>query len=281
MQRSTYSLYPRHYNRCSNDAGRDRALQHILEAKRLTRELGGSDQDVKSYFFSISQNKLREILDEYEHRYGTKARNYAEETIPKWRDGRVQMSGMVAGRLFSLLPPRMPIDAKYKLTEKIWRHTGPKSHKVLRIGLDTEVKDVMMAVRDHITRVVIDYNIPETLERRFEWLSAGDVRVKQKLLNHVQQMESALVMKGARRQVPIMLNHLRSAEGEYTHRLTQVLEIGKHKLEILVDEAATGVRLEEPPAISIEKSGSASSDSGFGWIWWFIVGAVILFLIGQ
>ena len=281
MQRSSYSRYPRYgyRNRYSRSAGHERALEHIREAQRLTQELGGSDQDVKKYFFSIPTRQLQEIFDEYEKRFGTKAREYAEETLPKWRDGRVQMSGMVASRLFRLLPPRMSLAEKYKLTENLWRHTGPKSHKILRIGLDAEVEDVVMAIHDHIERVVIDYKIPETLERRFEWLSAGDIDVKQRLLNHVRQMEKSLIIDGARTQVPIMLEHLRGGEGQYTHRLAQVLEIGKHKLEILVDKVATGVKLEEPSAVSTNASVSGSSGFGYGWIWWLIVGAVILFFV--
>ena len=281
MQRSSYSRYPRYgyRNRYSRSAGHERALEHIREAKKLTQELGGSDQDVKKYFFSIPPRQLREIFDEYENKFGTKAREYAEETFPKWRDGRVQMSGMVASRLFRLLPPRMPLAEKYKLTENLWRHTGPKSHKILRIGLDSEVEDVVMAIHDHIERVVIDYKIPETLERRFEWLSAGDIDVRQRLLNHVRQMEKALVIDGARKQVPIMLEHLHGSEGQYTHRLAQVLEIGKHKLEILVDKVTTGVKLEEPSAVSTKASVTGSSGFGYGWVWWLIVGAVILFFV--
>ena len=281
MQRSSHSRYPRYSyrTRYSRSAGHRRALEHIREAQQLTRELGGSDQDVKKYFFSIPPKQLLEIFDEYENQFGIKAREYAEETLPKWRDGQVQMSGMVASRLFRLLPPRMPLAAKYKLTENLWRHTGPKSHKIFRIGLDAEVEDVVTAIHDHIERVVLDYNIPETLERRFEWLSAGDIHVKQRLLNYVRQMEKDLVTDGARKQIPIMLEHLRGSEGRYTHRLAQVFEIGKHKLEILVDEVTTGVKLEEPSAVSIKTSVTSSSGFGYGWVWWFIVGAVILFFV--
>lgn len=261
-------------------AGHGRALEHIREAERLTRELGGSDQDVKRYFFSIPPDDLREILDEYEIKFGTKARDYAEETLPKWRDGRVRMSGLVAGRLFGLLPPRMPIEEKYKLTENLWRHTGPGSYKVLRIGLDADIEDVIAAIRDHVERVVTEYNIPGSLERRFAWLSAGDVHVKQKLLNHVRQMERALVMEGARGQLPIMLKHLRGDEGQHTHRLAQVLEVGKHRLEVLVDAAATGVNLEEPVAFSINGGGIGSPNFGYGWVWYIAAVVILLVIFG-
>ena len=187
----------------------------------------------------------------------------------------------MAGRLFRLLPPRMPIEAKYKLTENLWRHTGPRSHKVLRIGLDADVEDVATAIRDHVERVVTEYSIPESLERRFEWLSAGDVHVKQKLLNHVRQMERALVIDATRSQIPILLKHLRGNEGQFTRRLAQVLEIGNHKLEVLVDVATTGVNLEEPSAISIKRTGQGSSGSGYGWVWYIAAVVITLVILGR
>jgi hypothetical protein len=61
---------------------------------------------------------------------------YAEQTMRKWRAGTVQMSGTVAERLFSLLPPRMPLTEKYKLVETLWTHVGPRSKKIVSLGLD-------------------------------------------------------------------------------------------------------------------------------------------------
>jgi hypothetical protein len=89
------------------------------------------DQGVKAYFFSLSPVELTAVLDDYQRAYGSEAREYAAKTIPKWRSGRVQMSGMVAERLFNLLPPRMPLGVKYKLVEGLWHHVGPSSkHRV-------------------------------------------------------------------------------------------------------------------------------------------------------
>ena len=75
--------------------GRARALAHIAAAKRLTAELGGMDQAVKAYFFSLPPVELSAVLDDYQRTYGSKAHEYAIETISKWRTGRVQMSGIV------------------------------------------------------------------------------------------------------------------------------------------------------------------------------------------
>lgn len=257
--------------------GQEIAAQHKREAAELSRELGGTDTDVKRYFFSLSHAALSDILDEYENRYGSSARQYAEITIPKWQSGERTMSGMVASRLFDLMPPRMPLAEKYKLTEGLWKHYGPSSKKRLRVGLEADPNVVFDAIRSHLDEVVVGYKIPEQLEARFNWLSAGDVAVKQQLLNHLRSQERALVAEGARLQLPVLTEHLRSDTEGLTTRAAQMLRIGKHEIELLIDKTASGVALEDwaPPQ---RVSSSASDNEGCSWIFW-VIGAVILYMI--
>ena len=243
MRRYRSRGYRRHYR--EYDAGAEAARRHIEAARELSRELGGTDQDVKRYFFDLPPRELSAILNEYGRRYGSSAKSYAEQTMPKWRSGRTQMSGMVAERLFNLLPPRMPLSAKYKLTENLWEHFGPRSKKRLRIGLDAAVGDAVDAVRAHFDEVVLHYKIPPELERRFDWLAAGDVSIKQELLNHLRSKERLLLSEGARIQLPVMVGHMRDDRTALTSRMAQTLKIGKHELELLVDPKAQGVNLEE------------------------------------
>jgi len=257
--------------------GRDRALEHIAAAHRLSEELGGTDKDVKAYFFALPPPLLVRILNEYEAQHGIRAREYAEATMPNWRTGRVTMSGLVAERLFSLLPPTMPIAAKYKLTEGLWRHVGPKSKKRLRVGIETPLDEVLESVRAHIDEVVLSYRVPPTLERRFNWLADGDVGIKQDLLNYLRQMEKGLVVEGARTQLPVMLDHLKSPASEQTHRLSQTLIVGNHHLEILLDRTFEGVALEEwSPAV--RPRGATGSGSGVFWFW-VIAAIVVAYLV--
>src|SRR5262245_37919653 len=107
--------YRRRYHGPRVDIGHEIARQHIEDARRLTAELGGTDKDVKEYFFALSPRSLNTILDAYERQYGAGPRAYAQSTISRWRSGAVQMSGTVAERLFRLLPPRMPLQEKYRL----------------------------------------------------------------------------------------------------------------------------------------------------------------------
>jgi hypothetical protein len=133
--------------------------------------------------------------------------------------------------------------------------------------------------------VVIHYTIPSPLEKRFDWLSAGDARVKQTLLNHFQQHEKTLVVEGARLQVPVMLEHLRGNAGLNTHRLAQILKIGNHELELAVDKNGSGVRLVEPyvarPHANDSQTSSQAQSSSYGWVFWVAAAIFVLFLLSR
>ena len=198
------------------------------------------DQAVKTYFFSLPPRELAAILDDYERAYGTSARKWAALTMAKWRAGRVQMGGMVAERLFNLLPPRMPLAVKYKLVEGLWHHVGPSSKYRLRVGPNADPAQVVEFAQSKISEFVVRYKIPADLDYRFDWLAAGDVKVKQELLSHIQEIEKTVAVEAVRVQLPIMLGHLQSA-GSHTGRLAQIVQVGKHELEIVMGRAATEV----------------------------------------
>lgn len=257
--------------------GLEAALQHIEDAKELSRELGGTDRDVKQYFFSLSKTQLRPILDEYERRYGRSKREYAEHAMPRWKSGRTKMSGLVAGRLYDLLPPRMPMSAKYDLTKTLWESYCPKSHKALRIGPTAAQDDVINAVRNHIFSTIENYVIPDPLQRRFSWLSSGDVEVQQQLLNHFLNLEKEQAVAGTAQQLPVMLKHLRES-GDQIRGMKQSIEIGKHRFDLIYDTRAIELRFEEPTVARL--ANSPSSDSDWSWIWWIVgIAALIYFFV--
>jgi hypothetical protein len=235
---------------------------------------------VKAYFFRLPAAERESILREYERQYGKAAREYADATIPKWASGHTKMSGTVAERLFNLLPPRMPLPDKYRLTETLWKHHGPSSKKVLRIGLDVSGEEVANAFLEHVSAVVKTFEIPWQLEARFRWLSAGDVAVKQQLLNHLTSAEVELAAEGIRAQTPVMLAHMRSESGSMTGRMAQVIKIGKHELEILVDRGTSGASIEDPRSAGYAP-GTNGQSFNWGCLVWLLIVAVIVFALLQ
>lgn len=143
------------------------AEQHIMEAKAFSRELCGIDEDVKDYFFNLPENELNQILRLYGMRFGKNAEQYARQTFRRWKTGTTQMSGLVAQRLFSLLPSRMPIQKKFELAENIWCHFGPSSQNTFVIGPRTNLDSLVMTVAEKLDSVILSYGIPENVKNRY------------------------------------------------------------------------------------------------------------------
>src|SRR3569833_3352198 len=141
----------------SDDIGREYARRHIEAARQLSLELGGTDQDVKQYFFSLPPNEMGQLLALYGQKHGAKAQDYAEKTIESWRSGKRHMSGQTMERLFNLLPPRMPLSAKNKLNEKQRNQDEPQTQKNNHKKQDTNIDDFVGAARSHIEEVVVQY----------------------------------------------------------------------------------------------------------------------------
>lgn len=269
--------YPRRSYHSSRDRGHEFALQHIEEHRQLVQKLGGAVEDVEKYFFALSPRELRTILDLYGQKYGASKRNYAEATIEKWKTGKRHMSGRVAERLFDFLPPKMPLATKYSLIESLWKHVGPRSKKMLRIGLDANVEQAIDVVRAHIEEVVVRYKIPDNLETQFNWLAAGDARAKQDFLNHLRHLEKSIVVESAHLQLPVMLAHLQSEAGRQTHRLAHVLKLGNHELELNIDKNASGVTLVEPTIVR----SSVGEVGNYKWLWWIAAAIAILYFLSH
>jgi hypothetical protein len=150
---------------------------------------------------------------------------------------------------------------------------------MLRVGLDATMDDILNQIGQHIEGVVVHYRIPENLEKRFNWLAAGDSHVKQDLLSYPRNTEKSLVVEDARLRLPIMLEHLRSEQGQNTHRLAQVLRVGKHELDVSLEKTFSGVALVDPPSRITSVSWPQSTGGNYRWLWWVIGIAAVLFLM--
>ena len=241
----------RRYQR--NNPGLDAALEHIAAARRLSQLLGGTDSDVKKYFFGLSDKDLIAVLDEYELKYGKSKRVYAENTLPLWRTGHKQMSGLVAERLFNLLPPQMPVDIKYEMVRKIWEKYSPSSDVAFLIGPDCDPSIASQEIERQLLDNVTKCKIPEPLENRFNWLSSGDVAIRQMLLNHFLDEERNLIAADARTRTHIILKHFEQ-KGQWTETIRQEYIIGKHKLELFFDSRASGIQKGRPVPTSQPQS---------------------------
>jgi len=223
--------YPTHNYYKKYNYGLEKALKHIEEARELSEKLGGTDKDIKKYFFSLSETSLATILVEYGKRYGWKAETYATKTFYRWKVGSRQMSGLVADRLFDLLPIYMPLNDKYKLIKGLWEKYCPRSYKTFTIDTVINTKDSIDAIRNYLLSTVVEYKIPALLQNRFTWLSAGDVEIKQQLLNYFLQQELNITMNALEDSISaitLFLEQCKSMNAQLSKRMI----IGKHAIEL-------------------------------------------------
>jgi hypothetical protein len=142
--------FRRYYRRRSyaSTAGQEAARRHIQEARQFEKEMGGTVSDVKKYFFSLKDAELNAVLAAYSRKYGASKEEYARQIFSRWKSGSTQMSGLIAKRLFDLLPPRMPIAKKLELAGNVWHHFGPSSRHHFTVGPNADPKLVMDRIRD-------------------------------------------------------------------------------------------------------------------------------------
>ena len=194
------------------------------------------------------------VLNAYEHRYGQAVREYAETALPQWRSGKREMSGLVAERLFSLLPAFMPLARKYDLVKSLWEAMCPRSHKTFCLGANADSREIIASVKRHLEEVVQNYAIPESIAKRFRWLAQDDVRLQQELHNYFLQLNREVLSVATGDRIPRLLATVR-AEG-VVQRISQSIRIGNHQLDLVFVPAASGVSAEKP------KAGMAPNESG-------------------
>lgn len=265
--------YRRGYRRSGSrrNYGAERAAQHIAEAAELSRQLGGTDEDVKQYFFSLQKHDLDKVLEQYTLAYGSSAGEYAQLTMSDWRSGRRRMSGMVASRLYALLPPLMPLQKKYELVGNLWKHFGPRSETHFTIGPDATTDAIIELANPILKEAVTSYQVPDNLKNRFNWLTCGDVAVYQQMLNHFLSLEKDIVTLELRPRADLFLSQIRS-KGSTSTAVNQTIQINNHKIILHFDTKATGVS-EGSPNHNI-----ATGNELIGWIFWLGIGGIALYM---
>ena len=125
--------------------------------------------------------------------------------------------------------------------------------------------------------VAVHYMVPEALEKRFAWLTASDVHLRQQILNRLQDEERELVIEAIRQQFPVMQGHSSGHGGQYTQRLAHTVRVGKHTIELVFDHLLEGVHLEDRTRAPFA-AGVRGPD--LSWLWWAAgIGLLLLFIL--
>ncbi len=264
----------RRRSRISNkEYGRERARRHIEEADAFSAEVGYADQTVKETFFTLSGKALGDLLEQYARLYGESAEQYARATIPRWRSGSVHMSGMVAERLFGLLPPFMQADQKNKIVEAIWKSYGPRSSKYIYVGPDSDPEAVATVIEGYFDNVNVLYPIPDRLKKRFDWLSGNDATAKEWLLNHFMDRQRSVAIAKARLCIPMLIEGMKGDEARRIGKLSHAVFVGNHQVEIRADPLRSGFIFSDSASAGVRPPWSCGSMASL----WILAAVIIAF----
>lgn len=208
------------------------ALWHVAERAELTRQFGGIDGDIERIFLSLPADQLERILRPYGERYGSKAEEYARETMHKWRSGAVKMSGQTATRLLDLLPPVLPPSVRFDLVKKLRaRHLQKRAIRV-QSSPATWRQDLAKPIQELIGASTA-FALPEAVMQKAKWLADGDVKAAQSLLAAAEQEEA--VMRIAYVEAEMQRISALMANIDTTRRLTHTLKLPQGDIMLTVE----------------------------------------------
>ncbi|ADC73142.1 hypothetical protein TK90_2655 (plasmid) [Thioalkalivibrio sp. K90mix] len=181
-----------HYGGRALSSEQRRALEHIEDFKRLRRRIGPPFVDeVLDTLFRLSEEQLDALFDNYRRAFGSSAHDYAIETLPRWRSGRVKMSGKTATRFLNLVPRQLPeVDQLELLLELCEYHTGKRRESV-EIDRDNPeaARRPMHAAIVRIANASAVQNLPEHVTHTVNWLKSREGRVLRAMLADIERQD--------------------------------------------------------------------------------------------
>lgn len=188
------------------------AEKHIKEAHEFSSLVGKADMEIKDFFFSLSPSQLDKIFTTYGITYGKAPEEYARKSYDKWRCGYVQMSGLIAKRLFALLPAYMCAEKKYQIARQIWMHSSPSSTLSFAIGPTTSIERINEKVLAHLNNHLQEHTIPASIAEQFKWLNENDVILYEKMLNYFRNEETEIAVRNIANLIPSIQREIGAKE---------------------------------------------------------------------
>ena len=272
--------------RRSKSAGQYAREKHVREAEQLTRELGGADQIVKSWFFSASDDDLKAVLDEYERQFGAGRRAYAEGAIDQWMTGRRRMSGVVAERLFKVIPRFMPAADRLRIAEHLWRHLLRNERVLLEVNPQAPEDEIIASIVHHVASAEVSAAHIESYRERFEWLEDGEVLALNDILAHLARLHRDAVIAAASNKVSMLVSHLRT-NADIDGEIRETFDASGVSVTVRFSRSVDGIRRvqsfrrspSEAHSDFVPRNAQPTSNGGTGCVWIVIIAVILLVIL--
>lgn len=154
---------------------------------------GGIDADILEIFLNLESQTLRQVFEIYTRDYGKSAAHYARRTYTKWQSGSVKPSGQTLERLVSTLPPLLSFDVKCELLRKVRETTRQRETHHLTVDTTNWARKIAPLVSRIVSRAYTA-ELPESVERRLEWLASGDMQTAKAVLARAEVEEGKIAV---------------------------------------------------------------------------------------
>ena len=193
------------------------------------------------------------------------------------------MSGVVASRIFDLLPPYMSSSHRLNIMEVLWKKYSPRTSVSFRVSANASENDLTVAMEEYWRSMDIRHQLPDTVSRMGAWLTGNDAAKGQELFNHFKELDKKLAIEKCRVIFKTIGPRVRVNEGT-NFQATHVVKVGGHEAELSFS------RDESNPPVARSKSGSSkptpvesNGDSGGseepGIIGWIILNGIVALLV--
>lgn len=277
---TTSGKYKR-YRRYNSDISE--ALRHIQEAEEFNIRTYGADRIIKNYFFNMTPELREKVFREYGRIYGPERLDYARDTYEKWKTGQVKMSGMVAKRIFDLMPRYLTPEQRMSVVEYIWRKLRRHDSVYFRFSPVVTASDLQKKLQGYLEEHVKTREVPEDLKKEFSWLSSEDTAVYEKLLNRFLDLDRQRILTTVRLTMQKVQQFLRNPDNAvYLQKFEQTVKTDGLEIHLLFDPGVEGVSItSHDPRF---RRPSTAEDNYMGWgclVIIVIVSLLIMSMIGS
>jgi hypothetical protein len=157
-------------------------------ARRVSNRFGGIDQDVIAAFYSLSNDKLTQLLKLYANQYGSGPADYAAHAYAEWRSGRKQMAGQTLERLIEVVPLVLSFEQKLELYKKRRSKLRPQERVTVTVTGEQDIHLVEEAAWRIVKRAETQ-PLPSFVDARLTWLSQGDGLLARELVAAIERQD--------------------------------------------------------------------------------------------
>lgn len=214
----------------------------MSQRAKLTYLFRGLDVEVQEIFLSMDDFQLTRLLTEYKRQHGSSAASYARRTFSEWKNGNVQMSGMVRERLLNLVPLFMSEADRFDLIRKLRANYIRPTSIRLEVPAGSWQDEVIPAVNSVVEQSQYD-NLPSEVVKRARWLAAGDSRALRKAIARLEEEEARIKVARLHEEFSRIRHLLSEAENAKSVRHTIELPQGSIHVTIKRERRSAVARL--------------------------------------